>query len=43
VFMQEQSSSLVPLLETMQTNSFRQSVNALTGYDTTHTGEQIPL
>ena len=43
VFMQEQSSSLVPLLDTIQTRSFRRSVNALTGYDTTHTGDQIPL
>jgi putative molybdopterin biosynthesis protein len=39
VFMQEQSSSLVPLLDTIQTRAFRRSVNALTGYDTTHTGE----
>jgi putative molybdopterin biosynthesis protein len=43
VFMQEQSSSLVPLLDTIQTRAFRQSVDVLTGYDTTHTGEQIPV
>jgi putative molybdopterin biosynthesis protein len=43
VFMQDQSESLVPLLDTLQTNSFRRSIDALTGYDTTHTGEEIPL
>ena len=43
VFMQEQSIMLVPLMDTIQTRSFRRSVNALTGYDTAHTGEQIPL
>jgi putative molybdopterin biosynthesis protein len=43
VFMQEQSSSLVPLLDTIQTRTFRRGVDALTGYDTTHTGEQIPI
>ena len=43
VFMQEQNNALVPLLDTLQTRAFRRSVNALTGYDTTHTGEQIPL
>jgi putative molybdopterin biosynthesis protein len=43
VFMQEQSSSLVPLLDTIQTCAFRRGVDALTGYDTTHTGEQLPL
>jgi putative molybdopterin biosynthesis protein len=43
VFSQEQSKLLAPLLETLQTSAFRQSVEALTGYGTTHTGEQIPL
>src|SRR4030042_1704896 len=43
IFMQEQSSTLTPLLDTIQTHTFRRSVNALTGYDTTHPGEQIPL
>jgi putative molybdopterin biosynthesis protein len=43
VFPQEQSSLLSPLLDTIQTGAFRQSVEALTGYETTHTGEQIPL
>jgi putative molybdopterin biosynthesis protein len=43
VFMQEQSSMLNPFLDTIQTQTFRRGVGALTGYDTTHTGEQIPL
>ena len=43
VFMQKQCTSLAPLLDTIQTHTFRRSVDALTGYDTTHTGEQIPL
>jgi putative molybdopterin biosynthesis protein len=43
VFMQEQSSSLLPLLDMIQTRSFRQNVDAMTGYDTTHSGEQIPI
>jgi len=43
VFMQEQSSSLAPLLDMIQTRSFRHSVGALTGYDTTHMGEQNRL
>jgi putative molybdopterin biosynthesis protein len=43
VFMQDQSSLLNPLLDAIQTHAFRRGVGALTGYDTTHTGEQIPL
>jgi putative molybdopterin biosynthesis protein len=43
VFPQEQAASLAPLLETIQTRIFRRSVDELSGYDTTHTGEQIPL
>ena len=43
IFMQQQCESLAPLLDTIQTHSFRRSVDALSGYDTTHTGEQIPL
>jgi hypothetical protein len=31
------------LLDTIQTSAFRRSVDALTGYETTHTGEQIPI
>jgi putative molybdopterin biosynthesis protein len=41
VFMQDQFQALAPLLDTLQTLSFRQNVAALTGYDTTHTGEEI--
>jgi putative molybdopterin biosynthesis protein len=43
VFMQEQITSLAPLLDTIQTHTFRRSVDTLTGYDTTHTGELIPI
>jgi putative molybdopterin biosynthesis protein len=34
---------LQPLLELLPTRAFRSAVSALTGYDTTHTGEQIPI
>jgi putative molybdopterin biosynthesis protein len=43
IFTQEQSTFLSPLFETIQTSAFRRSVEALTGYQVTHTGEQIPL
>jgi putative molybdopterin biosynthesis protein len=43
VFTQEQSTFLTPLLDTLQTGAFRRSVEALTGYEVTHTGELIPL
>ena len=39
----EQENSLSPLLEHIQTAVFRQSVDALTGYDTGHSGEQIKI
>ncbi len=39
----EQADTLAPLLDTIQTSAFRRSVDALTGYETTHTGEQIPI
>ncbi len=39
----EQSDLLTPLLDTIQTLGFRRGVDALTGYETTHTGELIPL
>jgi putative molybdopterin biosynthesis protein len=39
----EQTEKLKPLLDTIQTINFRRSVESLVGYDTTHTGEQIPL
>jgi putative molybdopterin biosynthesis protein len=43
VFAQEQSTMLAPLLDTLQTSAFRRGIEALTGYETMHTGEQIPL
>jgi putative molybdopterin biosynthesis protein len=39
----EQVRPLSPLLDYIQTNHFRKSLTALTGYDTTHSGEQIPV
>jgi len=43
VFAQEQETTIAPLLDTLQTRSFRRGIESLTGYDTTHTGEQIFL
>jgi putative molybdopterin biosynthesis protein len=43
VFPLEQSSILAPLLDMIQTSVFRRGVESLTGYETMHTGEQIPL
>jgi putative molybdopterin biosynthesis protein len=43
VFAQEQSTMIAPLLDTIQTGAFRRGVEALTGYETRHTGEQIPI
>lgn len=43
VIPQEQVQLLQPLLETIQTSAFRRSVDELPGYNTAHTGEQIPL
>jgi putative molybdopterin biosynthesis protein len=43
VFAKEHSTILFPLLDTLQTNVFRRGIEALTGYETIHTGEQIPL
>jgi putative molybdopterin biosynthesis protein len=39
----EQVSLVHPLLDTLQTARFRKELNSLTGYNTTHSGEQIPL
>ncbi len=39
----EQLSTLAPLLDALQTIAFRRGVNDLRGYDTAHTGEEIPL
>jgi putative molybdopterin biosynthesis protein len=43
VIPQEQVRLLTPLLDILQTSTFRRSVEGLIGYDTTHTGEQSPL
>jgi putative molybdopterin biosynthesis protein len=43
VIPQEQIEMLRPMLDTLQTAAFRRCVESLVGYDTTHTGEQIPL
>jgi putative molybdopterin biosynthesis protein len=43
IFSQESCDDLLPLLETIQTHGFRRGVDGLTGYDTTHTGEQISI
>jgi len=40
---QEQAEALHPILDTLQTGTFRREVESLVGYDTAHTGEQIPL
>jgi len=34
---------LLPLLDYLQTTTFRTELSALTGYNSTHSGEQIPL
>jgi putative molybdopterin biosynthesis protein len=41
IFPADSSQMLAPLLDTLQTSAFRRGVEALTGYETTHTGEQI--
>jgi putative molybdopterin biosynthesis protein len=43
VFSEEQAGLLDPLLETIRTPEFRRGIQNLTGYQTTHTGEQISL
>lgn len=39
----EQTQLVGPLLDYIQTSAFRQELNALTGYNSAHSGEQIPL
>ena len=39
----EQAHLVEPLLDHLQTASFRKELNSLTGYNTAHSGEQIPL
>ena len=43
IFPHEQTKLVGPLLDHLQTASFRRELNALTGYNTAHSGEQIPL
>jgi len=43
VLPREQEDSLAPLLDYIQTAAFRKETSALTGYTTTHSGEQISL
>lgn len=43
VLPREQEKQLNPLLDYIQTENFRNALNALTGYGTAHTGEQIIL
>jgi molybdopterin molybdotransferase/putative molybdopterin biosynthesis protein len=43
VLPREQENSLAPLLEYIQTAAFRRDLNTLTGYNTSHSGEQISL
>jgi putative molybdopterin biosynthesis protein len=40
---QEQTSTVSPILDYLQSGDFRREVAGLSGYDTTHTGEQILL
>lgn len=40
---EEQLRLVGPLIDHLQTASFRKELNALTGYNTAHSGEQIPL
>jgi putative molybdopterin biosynthesis protein len=39
----ENEKTLMPLLDYLQTSSFRTELNALTGYNSMHSGEQITL
>ena len=41
VLPQENEKVLTPLLDYLQTASFRTALNALTGYNSAHSGEQI--
>lgn len=43
VLPREQEDILAPLLDYIQTATFRQMISTLTGYTTTHSGEQISL
>jgi len=43
VLPRENEKTLVPILDYLQTPAFRAELNALTGYNTSHSGEEIPL
>jgi putative molybdopterin biosynthesis protein len=43
VLPRENEKTLSPILDYLQTATFRIELNALTGYNSTHSGEQIPL
>ena len=43
VFPPEHEKTLMPVLDYVQTATFRKELNALTGYNSTHSGEQISL
>lgn len=43
VLPRENGKQLLPLLDYLQSASFRTELNALTGYNTSHSGEQIPV
>ena len=43
VLPRENEKTLTPLIDYLQTAAFRTELNALTGYNSTHSGEQIPL
>jgi putative molybdopterin biosynthesis protein len=43
VLPRENEKMLMPLLDYLQTATFRTELNILTGYNSTHSGEQIPL
>ena len=43
IFPEEVLHQVGPLLDHLQTASFRRELNALTGYNTAHSGEQVQL
>ena len=43
VLPREQEKKLFPLLDYVQTSGFRKSLSTLTGYNSEHSGEQIPI
>jgi molybdate-binding protein len=43
VLPRENEKNILPLLDFLQTAVFRTELNSLTGYNSTHSGEQIPL